>query len=1260
MPNPARLAAVAVLFLVSVRAAMVSAAPGDAELRRAAALVDDIVATDSILAFALLEDLVDVWQWLPPAVEEEQIATLLRVHDPDLRAYVAYLQARELLGRGDVAGAEGVLHAEGYAQEWAIVGPFANDGMSGFTAELPPETGGDLLGPFAGKVEPVDWRVIHGATESGYLACSDLVAPAHSAVVYAATEFDARGGDAVIALAVDGAYRLWLNGSPVAEEPNHLGGAAVRDEVPVRLVRGRNVILVKLANVDEPLGLHLRVLDADRRPVRREFRAPTSLPAAQPADSWTRPRTAADRVAAALEWRTTTPSGAPGTDLRAVIMAAPGPADEDSASGQVDGPAEASRVAHALTLRSATRTTARGAVALHLLAGADPDEPWREYVDQATASSELAPDDAARLARMVEEAWRQDELLDRAHAAAPDDPWIENAWARAKYSRVNDLDAAAALVALRARVEQPDAPLPSRASWSAALSDLRLPRWGDRVALDLAADAPFASPAVLDAARAARRAGDASAALGFFEAYVAREGYSEAIYSELAEAAIAAGRPNDAAAAAERLVATLPNSPGAWENVARIWLAAGDLEAADDALTAALELAPRSSGLLEGRGRLRLERGMPVEATADLRDALALRPQDTSLRDALDALDVGADQFYAPYRVPLEQLVELAAAPAESGSFAYTSLVEQEVVRVSDNGLATRYVQRAFRADTRGGTEDISSFRVDYSPDSEVVDVVGVVVRRPDGSTQTVYDTRDYSSGGGESRMYFDVRARVVRTPPVEPGDIVSVEYTVAQVAWRNMFDDYFGDLWFVEDRVPRRLVRYVLLRPQSSPLAIEVAPAAGWTRDVVDGVQRLTFEERDVRAVRSEPAAPGPSEALRYLSVSTYANWDSLANWYWQLIEDQLVSSPEIIETARRVTADATTTDEIVDAVHEYVVRNTRYVGLEFGIHGFKPYRTSDIFARRFGDCKDTASLMKVMLAAVGVESHLVLIRTRDLGRVGEFPPSLALFNHAITYVPAVDRYLDGTATYAGAREVPSADQGASAVIVLDGQGGRFVTTPFLPAETNRSTTEVQVDLTGATPVARGTWSLTGVFAPGARSAYENGDGRASRLRDELAAEVPGVTLVDSSFEGLDDVGADVAIHWVTAGGQWAAQQGDAWVVDPFGVAPSLGTRYGSTERRDQPVSIPYPFEWSVDYRFVLPRGVSPVSLPEATEVTSPFGELRSAVSWEAGAVVAHASLRINATEIAPTEYEEFRAFVRECDLALGEVVRVRQGGAQ
>ena len=48
-------------------------------------------------------------------------------------------------------------------------------------------------------------------------------------------------------------------------------------------------------------------------------------------------------------------------------------------------------------------------------------------------------------------------------------------------------------------------------------------------------------------------------------------------------------------------------------------------------------------------------------------------------------------------------------------------------------------------------------------------------------------------------------------------------------------------------------------------------------------------------------------------------------------------------------------------------------------------------------------------------VDARIVLVRTRHNGAIVDQPASLSVFDHAITYVPELDMYLDGTAEHSG-----------------------------------------------------------------------------------------------------------------------------------------------------------------------------------------------------------------------------------------------------
>ena len=122
-------------------------------------------------------------------------------------------------------------------------------------------------------------------------------------------------------------------------------------------------------------------------------------------------------------------------------------------------------------------------------------------------------------------------------------------------------------------------------------------------------------------------------------------------------------------------------------------------------------------------------------------------------------------------------------------------------------------------------------------------------------------------------------------------------------------------------------------------------------------------------------------------------ANGNSLASWYADLVRPQFA----LDQPLERRAGAACSRDlhggpaKKSAAIQEFVLRSTHYVALEFGIYSYKPYPVSQIYARRFGDCKDKASLMIALLRAAGIEAEIALVRTRSLGDVTAAPASIA-----------------------------------------------------------------------------------------------------------------------------------------------------------------------------------------------------------------------------------------------------------------------------
>src|SRR5262249_52738031 len=341
-----------------------------------------------------------------------------------------------------------------------------------------------------------------------------------------------------------------------------------------------------------------------------------------------------------------------------------------------------------------------------------------------------------------------------------------------------------------------------------------------------------------------------------------------------------------------------------------------------------------------------------------------------------------------------------------------------------------------------------------------------------------------------------DVRGQVVRFDRLEPGDVVDFEYIVQDIGRRNLFADYFGDLHFFQEDTPRLESAYFLVAPAGRSFYWNTPKLAGieHAEESQGGDKIYSWRARDVPRVEPEPGMPGLSEVAAYLHVSTYKTWNEGAAWDWGLVRDQIAIDQPVRDAIKQATAGKSSELDKVRAVHDLVVRSTRYVGLEFGIHGYQPYRTTQVFTRKFGDCKDKASLLLAMLREIGVDATLVIVRTRRGGDLDDYPASLAIFDHAITYVPKYDLWLDGTAEYSGTGELAAPDQGVMVLLVERG-GGRLARTPVFGADKNRvaRSEKVRLDAGGGAKVAE-QLALSGQAAPEWREHYQAAGERRER----------------------------------------------------------------------------------------------------------------------------------------------------------------------
>jgi hypothetical protein len=251
---------------------------------------------------------------------------------------------------------------------------------------------------------------------------------------------------------------------------------------------------------------------------------------------------------------------------------------------------------------------------------------------------------------------------------------------------------------------------------------------------------------------------------------------------------------------------------------------------------------------------------------------------------------------------------------------------------------------------------------------------------------------------------------------------------------------------------------------PASMPLhadAVGFVPVPG---DSPPGRRRYQWRYQGSQASgdagRSEPETDPDAVSVvddgRRLAVSTCADYPALAAAIRSATAGKALPSPATAALAQRLTAGLPDTRARVLALSEQVRNHIRHV--DAGTGTVLPHPAATVLDTRRGYGKDHAVLLEALLAAVGIASTPALVNGGNAYRLPA-APVLAVLDHMIVYVPALDLFVDPAAASVKAGYLPPALLGKPALLL---RTGTFAMTPVLQPQTIRSAVTVDIGRDG------------------------------------------------------------------------------------------------------------------------------------------------------------------------------------------------------
>lgn len=108
-------------------------------------------------------------------------------------------------------------------------------------------------------------------------------------------------------------------------------------------------------------------------------------------------------------------------------------------------------------------------------------------------------------------------------------------------------------------------------------------------------------------------------------------------------------------------------------------------------------------------------------------------------------------------------------------------------------------------------------------------------------------------------------------------------------------------------------------------------------------------------------------------------SSWASYGKWSYDLFKDQDNLPADRIDFLRGLVKNATSDREKAAILYKYMQDNFRYVSIQLGIGGFKPFSATFTDQKKYGDCKALTNYMRAALKAVGIKSYPATINSGE-----------------------------------------------------------------------------------------------------------------------------------------------------------------------------------------------------------------------------------------------------------------------------------------
>jgi hypothetical protein len=361
----------------------------------------------------------------------------------------------------------------------------------------------------------------------------------------------------------------------------------------------------------------------------------------------------------------------------------------------------------------------------------------------------------------------------------------------------------------------------------------------------------------------------------------------------------------------------------------------------------------------------------------------------------------------------------------------------------------------------------------------------------PSGKKFETLEVKDFKeSSNMESFIFYDDSKYLsFLYPGIQKGAQSVLSYT------QLMNEPRFGNSFYFQTFVPIDHARFSVTADASVKIDFSSFHMEGFTikqsEEVLkNGRKKYTFEAFQMKKVERESEAPKmnyftPHVIMRIAEFTNSRNQivevlktpDDLYAWYKEFVGDIAFEKDDRIQKIVDEIIEESDSDlEKVRKIYYWVQDNIKYIAFEDGMRGFVPHPGGYVCEKRYGDCKDMASIIVNMLHHAGIEAYFTWVGSRDIPYKYSELPTPMVDNHMIAAYKADGKtyFLDATAQYLTFPFPSSMIQGKETLIGL-GENYEIQQIPIIDASENVMNDTIRLSLSEPGIVGTGSVTMTG-----------------------------------------------------------------------------------------------------------------------------------------------------------------------------------------